>query len=72
MNASHSKLFWSTQSEIEFVKNICNRTVNGVIITRRQIIKKYLDSARLRKNWGTIDAEEVIHVLTTELKGEKE
>lgn len=65
MNASHSKLFWSTQSEIEFVKNICNRTVNGVLITRRQIIKKYLDSARRRKNWGTIDTEEVIHVLTT-------
>lgn len=72
MSASHIKQFWSTQSEIEFVKNICNRTVKGVLITRRQIMSKYLDSARRRKNWGTIDAEKVIHVLTTELKGEKE
>ena len=57
--------YWSTQSELNFIKKIDKFINNGT--ARKRLLQGYLKGTEQRVNWGTIDKNVVISYAQKEL-----
>ena len=57
--------YWSTQSELNFIKKIDKFINNGT--SRKRLLQGYLKGVEQRVNWGTIDKNVVISYAQKEL-----
>jgi 2-phospho-L-lactate guanylyltransferase (CobY/MobA/RfbA family) len=71
------KTAWTTESEIQYVRTI-GESIKDRLFERlsfaarrsfkKMMLKKYIDAAEFRKDWGLIDKGTVVRFATAELR----
>lgn len=57
----------STRNELDFIDGL--GSFGGSLMPRRYLLRRYLEAARSRTDWGNIDADIIIERVETELSG---
>ena len=63
---------WTTEQELRFIKNLgTHRQGYRILLTRLKLLEKYVQTARARFFWGTMNGERVITFAETQLAEEQ-